>query len=120
MGSYIPSTRQERQEMLSAIGMSSTDELYAAVPESVRLKELNIPEGCTELEVREKITGMAGKNKVFDSIFRGAGAYHHYIPSIVRLLPPRRNSSPPILRIRRKSARGYVSPSLSIRRRCAS
>ena len=84
MGSYIPSTRQERQEMLSAIGMSSTDELYAAVPESVRLKELNIPEGCTELEVREKITGMAGKNKVFSSIFRGAGAYNHYIPSIVK------------------------------------
>lgn len=84
MGSYIPSTLQERQEMLSAIGMSSTDELYAAVPESVRLKELNIPEGCTELEVREKITGMAGKNKVFSSIFRGAGAYNHYIPSIVK------------------------------------
>lgn len=84
MGSYIPSTRQERQEMLSAIGMSSTDELYAVVPESVRLKELNIPEGCTELEVREKITGMAGKNKVFSSIFRGAGAYNHYIPSIVK------------------------------------
>ena len=42
MGSYIPSTQQERQEMLSAMGMSSTDVLYAAVPESVRLKELNI------------------------------------------------------------------------------
>ena len=37
MGSYIPSTVRERQEMLSAIGMSSTDELYASVPESVRL-----------------------------------------------------------------------------------
>ena len=84
MGSYIPSTLQERQEMLSAIGMSSTDELYAAVPESVRLKELSIPSGCTELEVRSKLTALAGKNKVFDSIFRGAGAYHHYIPSIVK------------------------------------
>ncbi|MDD7678323.1 MAG: aminomethyl-transferring glycine dehydrogenase subunit GcvPA [Anaerovibrio sp.] len=84
MGSYIPFTLQERQEMLSAIGMSSTDELYAAVPESVRLKELSIPSGCTELEVRSKLTALAGKNKVFDSIFRGAGAYHHYIPSIVK------------------------------------
>lgn len=86
MGSYIPSTAQERQKMLSAMGMSSTDELYASVPESVRLKELNIPSGCTELEVREKITGMAGKNKVFSSIFRGAGAYNHYIPSIVKTI----------------------------------
>jgi glycine dehydrogenase subunit 1 len=29
------------------------------------------------------MTGIAAKNKVFGSIFRGAGAYHHYIPSIV-------------------------------------
>ncbi len=27
---------------------------------------------------------IAGKNRVFPTIFRGAGAYDHYIPSIVK------------------------------------
>ena len=36
MGSYIPSTGEERQAMLQAIGLTSTDQLFDVVPESVR------------------------------------------------------------------------------------
>ena len=37
MGSYIPSTREERLAMLESIGMHSFDELYADIPEALRL-----------------------------------------------------------------------------------
>ena len=84
MGSYIPATREERQKMLETIGLTSMDQLYSIVPEEALLKELNIPEGMSELEVAQKVSAMAGENKQFRSIFRGAGAYHHYIPSIVK------------------------------------
>lgn len=84
MGSYIPSTLEERDEMLKAIGISSVDELYAAVPSQMKLDHLNIPHGMAELTVSEKIRAMAAKNKVFGAIFRGAGAYNHFIPSIVK------------------------------------
>lgn len=86
MGSYIPNTGDERLQMLESIGLSSTDELYSVVPEEARLKELNLPEGLSELEVAKKVKEISAKNKIFDSIFRGAGSYNHYIPSIVKTI----------------------------------
>lgn len=88
MGSYVPSNMEERQQMLSSLGLKSADELFDAVPKEVFLKgELNIPSGLSELEVRKQMEQIAAKNKVFPAIFRGAGAYRHYIPSIVRYVP---------------------------------
>ena len=84
MASYIPSTGEERQAMLQAIGLTSLDQLYDVVPESVRVKDLDLPEGLSELEVGKVMAGLAGENRTFKSIFRGAGAYRHYIPSIVK------------------------------------
>ncbi|MCI5499398.1 MAG: aminomethyl-transferring glycine dehydrogenase subunit GcvPA [Clostridiales bacterium] len=84
MGSYIPATREERQAMLQAIGLTSTDQLFDVVPETVRVKDLDLPEGLSELEVSRKMADLAEKNRVFRSVFRGAGAYRHYIPSIVK------------------------------------
>ncbi|MGO5053327.1 aminomethyl-transferring glycine dehydrogenase subunit GcvPA [Lachnospiraceae bacterium LCP25S3_G4] len=84
MGSYIPSTLEERQEMLQAVGLQSTAELYKAVPKDMIIKELRIPNGKSELEVSQLIQKMADKNRTFHSIFRGAGAYNHYIPPIVK------------------------------------
>ena len=84
MGGYIPSSSEEQQAMLSSIGLSSFGELYRDVPEELRVRSLNLPAGKSEFELREALTAMAGKNHVFSSIFRGAGAYHHYIPAIVK------------------------------------
>ena len=87
MGSYIPSTKTERDKMLKSIGLSDIGELYADVPHSVRIKgSLNLPEGLSELEVRRKMAGIAMKNRVFTTILRGAGSYDHYIPSIVKYI----------------------------------
>ena len=88
MGSYVPSTEAERREMLKAIGLTDYRELYRDVPEKMYLDEpLNIPEGMSELEVSNAISAMAAKNKVFKTVLRGAGAYDHYIPSIVKYIP---------------------------------
>ena len=84
MASYIPSTGEERQAMLEAIGLTSIDQLYDVVPEHVRVKDLDLPEGISELEVGQVMADLAEKNRTFRSIFRGAGAYRHYIPAIVK------------------------------------
>ena len=87
MGSYIPSTKEERQEMLAAAGYGSIRSLFKDVPAEVYLdKPLNLPQGMSELEVRAKMQELAGKNTVFGTILRGAGAYDHYIPSIVKYI----------------------------------
>ena len=88
MGSYIPSTPEERLEMLRSLGLTSYEDLYADGPEQMLLRNgLNIPEGLSEYEVHRKVSAMAAKNRVFSTVLRGAGAYDHYIPSIVKYIP---------------------------------
>lgn len=84
MGSYVPNTDKDRQEMLDSIGAKSIEDLYSIIPEEIVLDEdLNLPQGLSELEVKNKMSKMVSKNVVYKSIFRGCGAYNHYIPSIV-------------------------------------
>lgn len=83
MGSYLPNTKQEQQDMLHEIGFDSFEALFDHIPEEVRLKELNLPSGVSELEASAAMEDLAEKNRVFRHIFRGAGAYDHYIPAVV-------------------------------------
>ncbi len=89
MASYIPSTPEERLAMLQTVGVSSYRDLYRDVPQQMYLEEgeLKIPSGLSELEVANAVRAMAEKNKCFSTILRGAGAYDHYIPSIVKYIP---------------------------------
>ena len=73
--------------MLDSIGAESVATLFADVPASVlRTEPLDLPTGKSELEVRQAITEMAEENKVYGTVLRGAGAYQHYIPSIVKYI----------------------------------
>ena len=84
MARYVVSTKEEQLEMLRAIGMESLDDLYRDVPEEAKAKSFDIPSGMSEMEVRAFMESLAEKNTRFKKIFRGAGAYRHYIPSIVK------------------------------------
>ena len=89
MAGFIPATREEQLEMLKAIGLEKFEDLYKDVPGEMLLKDgqLNLPEGKSEMEVSEIVRKMAEKNVVFKTCLRGAGAYDHYIPSIVKYIP---------------------------------
>ena len=91
MGSYVPTTAAEREEMLAAIGVDSLEGLYKAVPQEMLLRSggLNIPEGLSELEVREAVTAMAEKNKVFKTVLRGRLPPLHPVGRQIRHLPRR-------------------------------
>ena len=73
MGGYMPSTRSERAEMLRAIGLDRPEELFASVPEGLRVKKLDLAPGLSELALSREMRGVAAKNRVYRSIFRGAG-----------------------------------------------
>ena len=46
MGSYVPNTNEERQEMLKVCGYDSFDDMFSVIPDDLKLKEpLNLPEG---------------------------------------------------------------------------
>ena len=89
MASFIPSTAEERLEMLKVVGLNDYRDLYRDVPAEMYLQDgaLNIPSGLSEMEVGRVVSAMAAKNHVFSTVLRGAGAYDHYIPSIVKYIP---------------------------------
>ena len=84
MGSYVPASPEETRSMLDTVGLKTVDDLYRDVPESVYVKQVGIPAGMSEMEVMAAMERTAAKNRLFWSVFRGAGAYRHYIPAIVK------------------------------------
>lgn len=87
MGTYIPNTKEEQLKMLHEIGYKDFDDLFKHIPEEARFKgTLNFPKGKSECEVSAIVSGMADDNKVFHKIFRGAGAYNHYVPATVNAI----------------------------------
>src|SRR3954447_13127300 len=86
MSRYTSATDADRQEMLDAIGVGSIDELFADVPEGVRLgRPLDLPAGLSEPEVYARLRDLAARNvSAEDEIsFLGAGMYDHYVPSLI-------------------------------------
>jgi glycine dehydrogenase subunit 1 len=82
---YISITDAERAEMLEAIGVEQVKELFADVPETVRFPELHLPPALSEIELRRELGALANQNAnvTSHSIFLGAGAYNHFVPSAV-------------------------------------
>ncbi len=84
MRSYVPNTVEERREMLKTLGLSEMDELFADIPADLKLnRELDLPAPMSEMELRQLITGYVLQNDEACLLFRGAGAYHHYIPALI-------------------------------------
>ena len=84
MGTFIPNTKEEQLKMLNEIGYEDFDDLFKDIPAEARVQgELNLPKGKSEIEVSQIMEELASDNVVFDSIFRGAGAYNHYVPAAV-------------------------------------
>lgn len=83
---YIPTTHEDEQEMLKSIGLNSLNDLFSDIPDDMHLnRELNLPKAKSELEVKKYLTSLANKNCSLSELtcFLGAGAYDHYIPSVV-------------------------------------
>jgi glycine cleavage system P protein (glycine dehydrogenase) subunit 1 len=89
---FAPHTDDDVREMLSSLGLSSFDDLYAHVPADVQLtRSLGIPQGVSEVELLDDLKALASKNRHADDTvcFAGGGAYDHYVPAVVWALAGR-------------------------------
>lgn len=82
---YIPHTNTDREAMLKVVGISHMDDLFTAVPAKHRFPELDLPPGITEMEAVADLAELAEANETVHDLvcFLGAGAYNHYVPSVV-------------------------------------
>jgi glycine dehydrogenase subunit 1 len=75
---YLPKSPSERQEMLTAIGAKSVDELFECIPERYRLREaLKLPGPFSEAEVISYFQDRVKENSGGYTSFLGAGVYNH-------------------------------------------
>ena len=84
---YLPKSEHERVEMLAALGCRSIDELFACIPDSIRLKRpLNIPAALSEPEILDYFRARAGETSGGYMRLLGAGAYNHFRPVVLDAL----------------------------------
>jgi glycine dehydrogenase subunit 1 len=83
---YIPHTEADVAAMLSVIGLRSLDDLIAHVPQDLRSQAaLDVPDGLGEADAARRLGELAAANRVGSDLlcFAGAGAYPHFVPSVV-------------------------------------
>jgi len=78
---FIPLTEEDKRAMLSVIGASGMEALVQKAGLAPLLnRPLNLPQPLSELELAAHLKELSEKNRPL-RIFRGAGAYSHYIPA---------------------------------------
>ncbi len=83
---YIPNTQEDEKRMLETIGLDNAKQLFDDIPEDLKLnRELDLKPSMSELEVARYMKALADQNLSVNDLtcFLGAGAYDHYIPSVV-------------------------------------
>ena len=89
MANYLTNTNEEKKQMLEAIGAQNINDLFCDISSKLRAKPLCLSEGLSQQEVLDIMLAYADQNKVYKKVFRGAGSYYHYIPSVVKNLSAR-------------------------------
>jgi len=87
--SYVPHTKEDKTEMLKAIGASSIEDLFKDIPKALRAKSFDLSQGMSEFEVTEHLKRLAAKNAISLVNFVGAGFYDHFIPAAVDAITSR-------------------------------
>src|SRR5687768_10128792 len=84
---YIPHTDDQKQAILSRLGLERVEQLFQEqIPPHLLLEEpLDLPRGLSELELRRHFQALAARNRSAGEqlCFLGAGIYDHYVPSVV-------------------------------------
>lgn len=92
MHRYIPNTDADTKRMLDVIGVNNLEDLFNDIPKELQLgRELDLEGPYSEMEIIRHMKELSGKNTSIDELtcFLGAGAYDHYIPSIIKHLAGR-------------------------------
>ena len=83
---YLYNTPEDQQAMLKAIGVASIEELFAPIPDELKLaRPLELPEALSEMELDAHMRELAAGNAHAGEkvCFLGGGCYDHFVPAVV-------------------------------------
>jgi len=80
---YSPHTEADRARMLEVLDLPSVEELFADIPAAVRASAWDLPPPLAEQDVRAELARLAGRNRIPEVSFLGAGVYRHLVPAVV-------------------------------------
>ena len=83
MKNFLVHNEETTQQMCEAIGIQTTDELFAQIPEAVRMKTLDLPDGLSEMETQKVVKNLARENKSDYITFMGGGMYNKFVPACI-------------------------------------
>ncbi|VBB08348.1 glycine cleavage system p-protein [Lucifera butyrica] len=109
--SYLPHTEADRKAMLAAIGLEMEEQLFDVIPPQLRFNRmLNLPASLPEAELVRHTRQLAGRNAdlLQYTCFLGAGAYDHYIPSVVDHVTGRSEFYTSYTQYQPEAAQGYL------------
>ncbi|HEY6404302.1 MAG TPA: aminomethyl-transferring glycine dehydrogenase subunit GcvPA, partial [Blastocatellia bacterium] len=89
---YIPNSAEEREAMLREMGRKSVADFFSGIPDRLKLKRpLNLPQALSETDTLDFFRNLAERNATRHTgermtSFLGAGAYNHFIPTVIDTL----------------------------------
>lgn len=89
MKNFLVHNEKTTQEMCEAIGISKVEDLFKQIPQSVRMSELDLPEGLSEMETQRKVKILAKSNKSDFISFLGGGIYNKFVPACINQVASR-------------------------------
>lgn len=89
MKNFLVHNEKTTQEMCEAIGISKVEDLFKQIPQSVRMPELDLPEGLSEMETQRKVKNLAKSNKSNFISFLGGGIYNKFVPACINQVASR-------------------------------
>lgn len=89
MKNFLVHNEKTTQEMCEAIGISKVEDFFKQIPQSVRMSELDLPEGLSEMETQRKVKNLAKSNKSDFISFLGGGIYNKFVPACINQVASR-------------------------------
>ena len=83
MKNFLVHNEETTQQMCEAIGIQTTDELFKQIPQDVRMPDIKLPEGLSELETQKAIKNLAKENTTDYACFLGGGIYNKFVPACI-------------------------------------
>ncbi|MBR1618819.1 aminomethyl-transferring glycine dehydrogenase subunit GcvPA [bacterium] len=83
MKNFLVHNEETIKQMCTEIGINGVEDLFRQIPQDIRMKELNLPDGLSEMETQRQVKKLAKENRSDYINFMGGGIYNKFIPACI-------------------------------------